>query len=65
MDPKTKQFFIYRDVVFDEMASYFPASGRSMAALLEPFSSDVESNERRSTNSQNEIALVEQYEIVV
>ena len=65
MDPETKQFVSSRKVVFDETTSYFPASGRSKVAPLEPFSSDVESSERGSTNSQNEIALVVQNETIV
>ena len=50
MDPETKQFVISHDMVFYETTSYFLASGRSKVAPLEPFSSDMETSERGSTN---------------
>ena len=65
MDIETKQFVISHYVVFHETTSYFLASGRSKVAPLEPFSSDIESSERGSTNLQNEIAPIEQNETIV
>ena len=48
MDPETKQFIISRDVVFDEVSSYYAAQNLGSDVVpLEPFSNGIVSREKR------------------